>query len=1052
MNTNTTEAYLKSYNELNAAQKEAVDTTEGPVLVLAGPGTGKTQILATRIGNILLQGNANFDNILCLTFTEAGAMAMRKRLQQLIGVEATRIAVHTFHSFCNSVIQENINLFPIKTSDPADQLDLQLIFEDIENGIEPTSIIKNLKFPNYTVKALNEMANIINTEKLSLEQIKVACEEHIEYILSFKGQEIEKDSPFYEDYKDFYYTRKYKEFEKGDLKPKALEEQKENYAKTIAFAEQYGSYVQLKADRGLYDFNDMINWVGDVFKSNPGLLARYQERFQYFLIDEFQDTNGAQKELVYLLLQGQESPNVFVVGDDDQSIYRFQGASFENLQEFIDRFSDTKKNPLGLTKIVLTENYRSSQNILNLSRHIIEHNIDRLSNNKSLGLEKNLTAKHKDFKSLEAKPTLKEFTDIHHELGWVLNDINKKLKDGVKASEIAIIYGKNETGKQIIPYCDLLNIPYEYSFAIDVLQHPLVENLIQVIQLIHYRLSDYPKSDLNLVELLHAPFFNLKPHHIAAAYVGFKNKEISEKAFDLKFYDYILETKNQQLLPSIEIIEQLIKNSIELSCEQFLSEVLTKTGVLNYILHHKDKFKLLSIVKNFVDFVKKRLKAEKIIDLQGLIGLLESMQIHNISLPYQTQFFSLDSIKLLTAHKSKGLEFEYVYVINLQDKEWESSGKNKSFTFPPGLLSHQSAKEDAIQEKRRLFFVACTRAKKELYLSYHQFKEDGKETKKSAFYEEVEKNEALYTDARKDKPIDEAEHNFMHLFASLNANAQPNVEAIDNAILDKRLENIKLNASNIDSYIDCQLRFYYNSILKLPTAKTSSLEFGSTMHKALEEALKEFIVFGTHLSLEQVLEIIQNDLDSKRHILTKKEIENLKAHAGSLMDKIYERLIQQFGKESVPEKFVSTEIGQAQINGKLDKIELIGNTTVLITDYKTGNFKKEKFKVGESLEGEIGSYWLQGVIYAILLEKEYPGKNVIVEFVFIEDDDLKKEIVEINSEVKDRVKTWIKEIYQKIKDKEFYKGCGKPECKYCNMVKHNQYDLKIDSEELESIV
>ncbi len=327
-------------------------------MVIAGPGTGKTQILASRIGKILLDTDAFPENILCLTYTDAGVVAMRKRLLQFIGPDAYKVNIYTFHAFCNDVIQENLSLFEKTALDPISELEKIELFKQLIDSFPKNNPLKRYRGDvYYEIKNLQSLFSTMKREGWTPAFIESKIDE---YIADLSNRE------------EYIYKRKYREFKAGDLKKDKIEEQKERMEKLRAAVQEFENFQQLMRKRNRYDFDDMINWVIKAFEENKNLLAGYQEKYQYILVDEYQDTSGTQNRIVELLINYWDKPNVFVVGDDDQSIYRFQGANVENMLSFADSYKDS------LLTVVLTNNYRSTQPILDVSKTLINRNEERL--------------------------------------------------------------------------------------------------------------------------------------------------------------------------------------------------------------------------------------------------------------------------------------------------------------------------------------------------------------------------------------------------------------------------------------------------------------------------------------------------------------------------------------------------------------------------------------------------------------------------------------------------------------------------------------------------
>ncbi|SFV31287.1 ATP-dependent helicase [Thermoflavifilum thermophilum] len=358
--TQISTAYQQAYQRLNARQKEAVDHIYGPLMVIAGPGTGKTQLLAVRIGRILETTDFGPENILCLTFTNAGVDAMRKRLESFIGKDARKIGIYTFHAFCNEVIQDHPEYFNMVEWQPISELEKYEWMEEIISRLASDHPLYRGKGDQFVdVDSLISLNRIMKQEGWTKDMVQKEIDDYLEEIKSGKVDE-------------FVYKRDTRNGKKGDLKWDKIGELEERFTRTKAALDVIEQYNKLLKEKKRYDYEDMINWVIDLFQNHQGLLSDYWERYQFILVDEYQDTNGAQNELLKLLTD-YDQPNVMVVGDDDQAIYRFQGASIGNMKSFADRFSGS-----GLKVVVLEENYRSTQDILDVANQLIANNQNRL--------------------------------------------------------------------------------------------------------------------------------------------------------------------------------------------------------------------------------------------------------------------------------------------------------------------------------------------------------------------------------------------------------------------------------------------------------------------------------------------------------------------------------------------------------------------------------------------------------------------------------------------------------------------------------------------------
>ncbi|HVZ26205.1 MAG TPA: ATP-dependent helicase, partial [Sediminibacterium sp.] len=459
--------FRKIYAGLNPEQKKAVDALEGPVMVIAGPGTGKTQILSARIGKILQDTDTLPQNILCLTYTDAGVLAMRKRLQSFMGTDAFKVQLYTFHAFCNEVIQENLSLFEKNILDPISDLEKIDLFRELIDGFPKNHPLKRYRGDvYYEMGPMQQLFSIMKREGWSPAFIRERIDTYLDEIPTREA---------------FQYQRAYKQFKKGDLKISLLEEAREKMEKLRAAVGEFDRFQELMRRHNRYDFDDMINWVIQAFETHPLLLSGYQEQFQYILVDEFQDTSGTQNRLVELLISYWEQPNIFVVGDDDQSIYRFQGANVENMENFASRYAKD------LLTVVLTQNYRSTQPILDTAKALIDRNEERLVR-KIDGLSKELTAANPAIQAMAVPPLVREYSNPREEMIHLTLEAERLLQTGVSPGEIAIIYKENKYGEELAQFMLQRQIPVFSKRQRNILEIPLTK---QVLLLLEYLAQEH---------------------------------------------------------------------------------------------------------------------------------------------------------------------------------------------------------------------------------------------------------------------------------------------------------------------------------------------------------------------------------------------------------------------------------------------------------------------------------------------------------------------------------------------------------------------------------
>ena len=493
------------YNQLNPEQKLAVDSIEGPVMVIAGPGTGKTQILAIRIGKILMETDTQPENILCLTYTDSGAVAMRKRLLKMIGPDAYRVNIHTYHSFCNQVIQDNLSIFEKSSLDAISELESIALLRELIDSFKKGNPLKRYRSDvYYEAKNLKNLFSTMKREGLTKQTILDAIKEYLD------------DLPNREKY---IYQRKYMQFNAGDLKMELIKDEKGKMEKLEAAVVEFENYQELMKNRKRYDFDDMINWVIAAFEEPNSLLARYQEQFQYILVDEYQDTSGTQNKIIDLLISYWNDPNIFIVGDDDQSIFRFQGANIENMLMIKQRFPS-------MSTIMLTRNYRSVQDILDISKTLIDKNNERLTNHIS-GLSKKLTTENPDLQNINLPPSVITYRSPREEMTGITLSIETLVNNGIEPKNIAVIYKENKYGEELSAFLKSRNLLYYSKRSINLLDIPLVKKTMRLLEYLSAEMDTPFSGDGMLFEILHYDWFNIKPLEIAR--LSIENNELKFK-------------------------------------------------------------------------------------------------------------------------------------------------------------------------------------------------------------------------------------------------------------------------------------------------------------------------------------------------------------------------------------------------------------------------------------------------------------------------------------------------------------------------------------------
>ncbi len=1036
--------FEKEYASLNTAQKEAVDTTEGPVMVIAGPGTGKTQILAIRIGKILLDTDTRPENILCMTYTDSGAIAMRKRLIKMIGPDAYKVNIHTYHSFCNQVIQDNLSHFDKNSMDPISELESIALVRELIDQFKKGNPLKRYRGDvYYEAQNLLYFFSIMKREGWTSSMIQEGIERYIESLPT-------RD--------EFVYKRKYKQFNAGDLKEDKINEEKNKMARLTAAIEEFEKYQKKMVDRNRYDFDDMINWVIKAFEEKRELLAQYQEQFQYLLVDEYQDTSGTQNKLVELLVSYWEEPNLFVVGDDDQSIFRFQGASVDNMLRFLQKYPNIKT-------IMLTENYRSIQPILDISKSLIDANNERLIKHIE-GLSKILTTGKKELQGITQFPIIKAYQTPREEMIGITQSIEALIQNGTEPKRIAVIYRENKYGEEIAEFLQCKKINYFSKRNLDLLSLPLIKKIILFFEYLDAEMDMPFSGDEMLFEILHFDWFGIKPLEIAK--LSIENNERLYKKEGAGFRRIIEEKTNKiagslfeknisdELAQTGRLLENIIGSINNITLQQLLENIIRDTGLLGVIMRAQDHHWQLQVLTAFFDFMKNETKKDHTLNLRKFVKVIKMMKAEEIKLPIVQVGGNEKGVNLLTAHGSKGLEYEHVFFAGCNASYWErKKANNRGYTLPDTLfLSNGEVDKD--EELRRLFYVALTRAEKHLTISYARFKEDGKEMEASMFIEELK---SKHTFTEEQVVLNEETITTFNLVRLLS-NHEPVIDKMESDIIDKALDKFTMNVTALNNYLSCPLEFYYRNLIRIPSPKNETLEFGSAVHHALEMMFNRMKDHPNKdfPKKETVVDDFISYMYRHRESFTKEEFDRRMEYGKEVLEQYYTKRINGFNKiVSVERNIRNVMVDGVPLKGKIDKMEFDGHF-VNVVDYKTGNpdnaTKKLKNPTIDPPNG--GDYWRQAVFYKILIDNNEQGKYQVrsTEFDFIEPNakkEIKSQKVEITKEDTDLVREQIVSVWEKIQQREFYKGCGKEDCHWCNFVKTNKLEV-IETEEDDQLV
>lgn len=1027
------DAFVALLQTLNPEQRRAVDHIEGPVMVIAGPGTGKTHLMAARVGRILLNTDTSPQSILCLTFTDAAVSALRTRLLQMIGPEAYRVPVTTFHSFCHRIIQDNPEYFDFAELEAATELERIEIVRQLLARLSPDHPLRQgYKDPFVSEKRLRNLFARMKAENWTPGHVRRSADKWIKQLPT---------------HPDFIYQRNTTAGRKGEPKTAQIEEATARMERLKAAADLYPDYQHALERARRYEFEDMILWVLRAFRKHEALLRTYQERFLYVLVDEFQDTNGAQYDLLNQLLAYWPNPNVLIVGDDDQSIYEFQGARLEHLSDFQQRYRD------GLTTVVLRHNYRSTQDILDVAANLIRCNELRARQASGEPFDKHLHANTTESGHI----AVRSYPTRMAELADITARIEALIAQGVEPQEIAVIYAQHRQADDLQPLLASRNIPYQAKRPIDVLQLPLIE---QFCELLHYLAdeAEHPHSgEHRLFRLLHAPFWRLHPSDLVTLAVAIQRTNDTQKN-TTSWRTWLTSPERLQSLSLrqpdafiyiAEYLDHWIAAVHHEPLPPFIERLFTQTGLLQWAAHQPDKWTTLQALKTFLDFTtaETRRKQEKHAEpdthsaspLRLFLRLLQSMRENRLSLPLQTSVQAGPAVQLLTAHAAKGLEFEHVFLMDCVEDFWEKQNGNRRdhFPLPPDLQRDPEA--DALEARRRLFYVAMTRAKRALHISYAQTTNDGKPRIASRFLAEthlpVETIEVA-PDAQLD--------NLVALLQQNSSAATPLPEA---HLWKNLLDNLSLSITALNRYLRCPRAFFYEDLLKIPAATSEAAAFGLAMHRALQ---RFFAPLKTQrpTSAATLLRLFQEEMERWRNHFSPAHFQQRSAFGRQMLQKLWDEQLPHWPQRALTERRIDrVHLNGIPISGVVDRIEWLSTSAIGIVDFKTGTPDLSKTTPPSDKQPLGGEYWRQMAFYRLLVENARlfaePVRQTVIQWLEPDrNNTLPRISVEISAQDLLFMEKLIAETWANIQAAQFDNGCQKSDCPWCQLHQNQSHPIE----------
>ena len=1050
-------SFATEFARLNIRQREAVTHPDGPVLVVAGPGTGKTQLLAARVAWLLLQPDARPQEILCLTYTEAAARNMRERLLRFVGPAAHRVAIHTFHSFGQLIISENADRLGYHELTVASELEVELIFRELIDGLPKGHVLRRDtgSDPYFEIKRLKPLLEAMNREGWS------------EALLAEKLEEYRLSLPLDDEY-IYKVAVKSKGAKAGDINKTKVAIEEQRIELTAAAIQLFEPYRRALLARQRYTYDDMLGWATRLLTDDEGLLQSYQERFQHFLVDEYQDTNGAQSQLLHLLAGYWDNPSVLAVGDDDQSIYRFQGASVANVLEFTRRYPSARI-------VVLEENYRSSAAVLAAAGALIAHNQERLSRQRQ-DVTKQLFARHPRFAaSPVAAPALRSYDSPLHEAAHVAAEVAALHQAGWPAGGGAVLVHNHDQHDLLARLLTAAGVPYHRSRKVNVLAtEPLAASLHRALTYVAAALQPTPEvAEAALFSVLHLDALAVPPVELVRLAAGYRARHghghQDKAAVALPWRDWAAQATTddslarelglsgegrQALRRALLRLDSWVQAAASRPLPALLELMCLETLLPACLLTHPHPAHLLAVANALLQFGRDESRRDANLQPADFLATWNRLAATKEGLPVeQTSGSDAARLQLLTAHAAKGLEFERVWVLGCQQSKWCKAHRNDGYKLPP-LLQDAPGEKAAEEESRRLFFVAMTRAQEHLTLSYVRTDDKGKDSSECMFISELRAALGLVETAC-EVPAAVLEAARLQQLAP----PPPPAPLPDPALLDGLLADFALSATTLNAYLRCPIGCYYEQLLRVPGPRGEALHFGTAVHDALEQHFRQAQQnpgqrFG---GADALVAAFERRFARARGDMAPAAFER-RLHAGQAQLRAYHA---QWQASWLPTAVVEHGVRLARtpsgipLKGKLDRLDPRADGSGHdVLDYKTGNPDKATAKLkaapydpaaglaewhrDERLRG--GDYWRQAVFYHLLLthdtERRFRPASVSLDYIQPAQEPgklprlLRKQVV-IGPQDEATVLAQIEAVDSAIRAHRFDQGCG--ECAWCRL-------------------
>lgn len=976
--------------KFNSEQLSAIEYNKGPLLIIAGAGTGKTTVITEKVKYLVTKKGVRPHEILALTFTEKAASEMEERVDEELPYGYFQMWISTFHSFADKVLREE-----------APQIGLTPSYKLMTDAETILFLRKNLFL--FKLKYFRPLGN----PHKFLESL-------VDHFSRLRDENISPES---------YYA--------WATSSRSMITDKKEMEKYRELARAYKKYQELKIKEGVFDFADLMYYLLILFKKRKNILKKYQNQFKYVMIDEFQDTNIVQYEFIKYFSPPQNNPKLTVVGDDSQAIYKFRGASISNILTL-------KRDYRVIKQITLRKNYRSYQEILDASYKLIQHNNpDTLES--QLGISKKLASVRSDPKRFDgahrklrrriaSKVEFSSTIRVEEEADYVATQIKNLISGGNYAfSDFAILVRANNHADPFARALSQRGIPFQFLGPGMLFKQPEVKDLIAYLTFLSdiedsvslYRvlsmdILDIDRKDLaSIVSFAHKTALSL--FQAIEILIGLSLDEFYQEDFGVykKYVPRMQKKTREKLVKLYKMTNSHLASLRKETAGQLLYYFLESTGYLDALANFKSvKEEKISLnVSKFFDRIKRyELEHEDTSVFAAVDFIKMSMELGESPLASYEDIALYNAVNILTVHSAKGLEFPVVFLVNLTQERFPTREQKEKIPIPTGLIKEiLPASNPHLLEERRLFYVGLTRAKDHVFMTSAQYYAGGKRERRiSPFVVETlgEKavTQALLKRDEQKKQLAMFEYKKTPEQLSGKEDAAPT----------------KFSFSQLETYMLCPLRYKYQYILRVPTPSGAAASFGTSIHSALQLFYQKVINKGKP-TIDDLLSGYKTSWVPVGY-LSKSHESRMKKEGKRMLANYFKTFHGKGTKVLDVERSFNIKVDGTLITGKIDRVDKKGNDELEIIDYKTGKKPDEK-KLRDSLQLSI---YLMAASDKSLYAK--PANKVHLTFYYLQEPS--KITMQKTAQDVTNVKEKIKEIVGKIKKQEFTPHVG-PWCDFC---------------------